>query len=279
MSIRQVLVDADVLVYQCSFGAQKTRYRWNDKTFEDHKSMKAEIERQELDFKSQEWESFVEYLDESVVRVIADRRIKDIEERCKCSNLKYFLTGKGNYREDVATIKPYKGNRQADKPVHYEYAKQLFLEKYGSELHEGQEADDAMGIAQAEAIRSGQGDTCIATIDKDLNIVPGWHFDWNKDLLYRVGRHDGLRYFHMQMLAGDSTDNIPGIKRVGMKTADKLFTDIKDDLGAQRKLIIEAYRNQYNDEWASVINEVAQLLWIRQEDGQLIDFLAGDYAL
>lgn len=279
MSIRQVLVDADVLVYQAAFGAQKTRYRWKGKTFEDHKSMKDEIARQELDFKEQEWESFVEYLDESVVNIIAERRIKDIITRCKCDNLRYFLTGPGNYREEIATIKPYKGNRVADKPVHYDYAKQLFLDKYAAELHQGQEADDAMGIAQATAIQSGQDDTIIATIDKDLNIVPGWHFDWNKDLLYRVGRHDGLRYFHMQMLAGDATDNIPGIKRMGMKTAAKRFTDIKDNLGAQRKLIVEEYRKQYNYDWVSAINEVAKLLWIRQEAGQMIDFIAGDYAL
>lgn len=271
MTKRIAHVDADVLVYNASFGAQKTRYRYKGRVFESHKDMKAYLNEQGKQPKDVEYESFVEYLDESVVNIIAGRLIDDIIENAGTEHLRFYLTGKGNYRESVATIKPYKGNRVADKPVHFEYAKELFLNKYNAELHTGQEADDAIGIAQ---YNRGCRDV-ICTIDKDLNMLEGRHFDWNKQVRFNVDRPTALLYFHCQMLAGDSTDNIPGITRIGMKTAYKLLSDL--DLSLQRQLIRSKYNEQYDDEADEAMQEVATLLWIRRQPAQFINFLKGDY--
>lgn len=264
-------VDADVLVYNASFGAQKTRYRYKGRVFESHKDMKAYLNEQGKQPKEVEYESFVEYLDESVVNIIAQRLIDDIIENAGTERLRFYLTGKGNYRETVATIKPYKGNRTADKPVHFQYAKELFLNKYEAELHEGQEADDAIGIAQYD---SGCNDV-ICTIDKDLNMLEGRHFDWNKQLRYKVNRDTGLLYFHCQMLAGDSTDNIPGINKIGMVKAQRRLNSL--DLKEQRLAIRELYNEQYGEDADEAMQEVATLLWIRRKPDQIINFLTGDY--
>ena len=73
---------------------------------------------------------------------------------------------------------------------------------------EGEEADDQLSIRCAL-----KGDT-IATIDKDLNNTAGWHYNWQKDDLYCVGKIEADRNFYRQLLVGDSTDNIPGLFRI-----------------------------------------------------------------
>ena len=60
-----------------------------------------------------------------------------------------FITGKKNYRQEIATEAPYKGNRaKARRPVHYDTLREYLTGKWGFELVEGQEADDAIGIGQ-----------------------------------------------------------------------------------------------------------------------------------
>lgn len=85
------------------------------------------------------------------------------------------------------------------------------------------EADDFMGIAASNPARS-----CIAvTIDKDLRSVPGWH--WNPDKEPEpilVSEEDADRYFHLQWLTGDTTDNIPGIWKMGPAKATKLINSV-----------------------------------------------------
>ena len=91
------------------------------------------------------------------------------------------------------------------------------INEYDAELQVGQEADDALSIA---ACTLGHG---IATIDKDLDGCPGWHYNWAKENIYYVTEVEANRFFYTQMLTGDSTDNIPGLfKRTGKKAMAKV---------------------------------------------------------
>lgn len=135
-----------------------------------------------------------------------------------------FLTGKGNFREEVATILPYKGNRDSShKPVHYEAIKEFLVKKYKAQVIEGMEADDAMAIMQYEDPEN----TVICSIDKDLLMVPGKHYNWRKQEHKEVSALEGARWFWTQMLTGDSTDNIlgcgtkkPGVYKSGKKKGE-----------------------------------------------------------
>ena len=58
-----------------------------------------------------------------------------------------YLTGKKNYRSEIATEQAYKGNRkEARRPVHYDSLREYLITKWDFKLQEGQEADDAIGI-------------------------------------------------------------------------------------------------------------------------------------
>jgi len=57
-------------------------------------------------------------------------------------------------------------------------------------------------------------------------MIPGSHYNWNKESVYQVSSDQGLRFFWQQVLTGDSVDNIIGLKGIGCKTALKLLADV-----------------------------------------------------
>jgi hypothetical protein len=51
-----------------------------------------------------------------------------------------YLTGKGNFRNDVAVTAPYKGNRKdKEKPVHLEAIRKYLIEDWNAVVSEGEE--------------------------------------------------------------------------------------------------------------------------------------------
>jgi len=130
------------------------------------------------------------------------------------------LTGKTNFRNDYAVTTPYKGNRKGtEKPVHYQLLREYLCTAWSATVNEGIEADDMLAIRQTEL----GDDSIIVTLDKDLNQVAGWHYNFVKKDKYYVTEEDGLLSFYKQFLTGDSVDNIIGVRGIGEKKADKLL--------------------------------------------------------
>ena len=175
----------------------------------------------------------------------------------KCDDYKAYITGKGNFRYDIAVTEPYKGNRKdAKRPLHYE-AIRHHLQRLGAELVEGQEADDAVAI---EASTNGGW---IVSIDKDLDQVEGWHYNFVKKEEYYVTEFEGLKKFYTQILTGDRIDNIIGLKGIGPKKAAKLLEDCKT-----AKEYYDACLKAYNGNQLRV-DENLNLLWLRREPNQM----------
>lgn len=215
----RVFIDGDVLVYHSAFAAQKTRYTYKGQTFEDAETAKLFCEEANLDYrqlrKDGEIADYVEVFDEATAKMMLRQNIDRVLRAVGTNDHDIILSGKDNFRFRIAKTKGYKANREdVPKPVHYGFVRRT-LESWGAEVVEGIEADDAIGIAM------GQDRTaCLATIDKDLNQIPGRHYDWNKGIKYVVSEPDALWFFHRQMLTGDSTDNIPGVPGWGEKKAN-----------------------------------------------------------
>ena len=171
-----------------------------------------------------------------------------------------YITGSTNYRFEIAKEAPYKGNRVAAKPEHYELLREYLVSAWGFKLVEGQEADDAIGI---KAYTLQPDEYMIYSIDKDLDMIRGWHYNFNKDHKYFVDEDDTLRTFYKQVLTGDRVDNIPGLKGIGPKKADKILGDslTEEELF---KAVLEAYDNDIER-----MTEMAQLLWIRRKENQM----------
>ena len=88
-----------------------------------------------------------------------------------------------------------------------------------------------------------------------------------KEILYDVSVSDANKFFFWQMLNGDTSDNIPGIKGVGPKTIAKLFEGI-DDVESLRSIVQEQYAKQYGVDWQQAYLEVGNLLWMIRVDGK-----------
>ena len=123
-----------------------------------------------------------------------------------------------NYRRDYWS--QYKAHRDINKhtPEALPEAEQ-YVRTLGTPLSVPRlEADDLMGMM------ASSGKAIAVTIDKDLRSVPGWH--WNPDkeeapVLVDEALAD--RNFYTQWLTGDSTDNVPGIWKLGPKKAAALL--------------------------------------------------------
>lgn len=152
------------------------------------------------------------------------------------------LTGKGNFRDQYAVTTPYKGNRVGnEKPKHYQLLRDYLEISWQATINEGIEADDMLAIRQTEM---GDG-SIIVTLDKDLNQVVGWHYNFVKKHKYYVTEEEGKLSFYKQFLTGDKVDNIIGAKGIGDVKADKLLREkteaemweiIVEKLGADRAL-------------------------------------------
>ena len=176
-----------------------------------------------------------------------------------CDDYKAYLTGPGNFRYLVATTAPYKGNRKdAPRPKHYE-ALRAYFQRLGAELVEGQEADDAIAI---EATK--EQDRCwIVSIDKDFDQVQGWHYNFVKKEKYYVTEEEGIRSFYTQILTGDRTDNIIGIKGIGPVKAEKILADCKTER-EHYDACVKAYDGNIER-----VTENGVLLWLRRHPDQL----------
>lgn len=142
------------------------------------------------------------------------------------------LTGKGNFRNDIAVTVPYKGNRaELKKPVHLETLRQHLVKDWDAKVAQGQEADDAIAIRATEL----GDDAIIVSLDKDFDQVQGWHYNFVKHDMYYVTAEEGLLNFYMQFLTGDRVDNIIGVKGIGPVKARKILTNcgrLESDLWA-----------------------------------------------
>lgn len=184
----------------------------------------------------------------------------------------------------ISTVKPYQGQRGGRKPKNWRFLRD-FLETYTgtaftTKMWGQREADD--GIAYHSKIL-GPDLAVIATADKDMRMLDGWHIDWKTLQLTHVNQQfevigaNGLTYGHkwfwLQLLQGDSADNIPGLpkyvvngteKLIGPATAEKMLAEVTDDEGAAH--ICEAlYASYYTSQYAARVAEQAALLWLRRD--------------
>lgn len=235
------VTDCDLIVYRCGFAAEKRR-------------------KEVLDTGEIEHHRDVEPLNNALHNV--DTVVESLLD--KFDKLELYLTGSDNFRQKIATVLPYKGNRSPfGKPVHYKEIRRYLREKYGAVVVNGMEADDAMGI---RATGDDAKDTCIITTDKDLDMIPGNHFNWVKDKRYEINGTEAARNFYKQVLTGDRVDNIPGIYGIGPKGAERIIDQFSNERAmwqACRQEWYKHYPDGYSGKSAgAVCLEVAKLLWI-----------------
>jgi 5'-3' exonuclease len=189
-----------------------------------------------------------------------------------------FLTGKTNFRNDIAKRQPYK-QRAGDKPFHYYNLRAYIKGKYDYVLQEGIEADDSLSIEQC----SRPGDTIIISNDKDLRQCPGWVYSYElgnspafgPELVDELGWIKladnrkkiigvGGMFFYSQCLTGDVVDSIPGCPKCGPVKAFDIL-QATTTLDEAYKAVLEAYRAVYEDKAEEELLEQGQLLFMTRK--------------
>ena len=160
-------------------------------------------------------------------------------------HVRALLSGPDNFRDTLATVVPYKGNRSDTvKPHWYQQIRNYLTDEHDAEVITGREADDECSILQLEYAKEGV-DSVICSIDKDLDMVPGDHYDYVRKTFYFTGVDEGESIFYKQILSGDSTDNIPGVYKIGTVRAarivDEYLLDNPGDWAGLWQVVLKAY--------------------------------------
>lgn len=228
--MREVLIDGDWIVYTAGFAGQKSEYAYiYPKGQSIIKPNMTEL-REAVGPAFDEARVFgrvavdpPEHVFHSAKMMIT-RAVEAVAERLGHGDLspRIFLDGDGNFRQKLATIRPYKGNRAAPRPAMYQALRDYLLEHWGAELVHDQETDDALSIAVHQHGGPGKPPVVVG-VDKDLLQIPALHYNPNKGFC-KVTPELGELLAYRQCLAGDPTDNIGGCYKVGDKRARTLMT-------------------------------------------------------
>ncbi len=137
------------------------------------------------------------------------------------------------YEEYKANRPPMPDEMRSQVPFLYEIVEAMGLPLL---VIDGVEADDVIGTLAAQAVENSV-DVLISTGDKDMAQLVNQHVTLVNTMDNRVTDVDGVkarfgvsadRFIDYLTLVGDTADNIPGVPKVGPKTAVKLLDEFGD---------------------------------------------------
>jgi len=192
-----------------------------------------------------------------------DRAIEEIQWETCSGRVYVALKGEGNFRYDIEP--DYKGQRKVSNVDEAVVERRKDLNEYAYSLghfkSDNCEADDVVSIWAQQSLDAKEH-YVIAHIDKDIDMVEGWHYNFTKETLYYICKDQGYRKMCLQMLTGDSTDNIQGLVGIGPKKAEKLLADVPqpDMLDKVR----EAWEEAHPEDWQERLEVCWNLLYMRR---------------
>lgn len=226
-----LLVDADILLFQMCFSHERS-IDWGEgvvsKVIEQDKA-------------------------EDRIERMVDQMIKANQ----CVEAVLCFTSWKNFRYDV--YPEYKANRSFQKFEMITPLREWMEFTFPYRRIEMLEADDVMGVMATK-----QPDKyVIATIDKDLQQIPGRHYNWASKKRTLVGDEAADLTFYRQVITGDPTDNFKGIPGYGPKRANTLLAETPKENWWEA--IVDAYVGKgLTEEYALQMARVARIL--RVED-------------
>lgn len=221
--------------------------------------LECEVKQEELPkefYSDEEWQEIITapgyYEPEHAIYTIdleetlenAKARVEWVRSQTGAREVFLALSDGRTFRHEI--YPEYKANRlRLRYPEGLKTIKHLLAESYPSEVCDGYEADDLVVWMYKHTDNS-----ILAAIDKDvLYSIPGKHLNYYRSVKYdispkwvEVDEATATRWPYIQCLAGDSTDNIKGIPKIGPEKAQRILGDETDPLGLWRRTL-EAYRD------------------------------------
>lgn len=217
---RLALIDADILVYEAAYRCQQ----------------------------GIEWEpgEVSKYADFEDAIDVFDAGIALIEHKAGADKSLLALTDGAREKNFRRSVWPtYKCHREAKpgssddgRPLLYQALRQYVRENYEVFQKPGIEGDDTLGILATADLEWLPVERVICSVDKDLDNVPGWHFNWRKPerLVYYINEREADRNFLLQTLMGDATDGYPGIPGIGPVKAERILNACESDFALYPEL-------------------------------------------
>lgn len=167
-----------------------------------------------------------------------DQRIQHMLSTCNTSSFAGFLTKGKCFRYNVDP--EYKARRKDSKlsrPIIFPALLEHLIQKWKFTYLQELEADDLVAYYSYNTERK----TIICSPDKDvLYQCVGMHYNYRTTEFVHTSPAAANWFLWKQVLMGDSTDNIPGLKGVGEKTANNWLKDrTKDFEGFAIKKYVE----------------------------------------
>jgi len=195
------------------------------------------------------------------VKATFDEVLEGVKSEVQCDQYSLHVSGKGNFRKKLKqSITTYKGKRR-DKPENFIECKEYVLKKYKSiiKTKDGYEADDTASIEATEYLNKGQPYILI-TIDKDWQMIGGLFYSMMHKYVKPISKFDACEFLNTQLLTGDSVDNIPGLKGIGIVKATKLLKG--KDLTKQFESVIRMYKKFHPEDYLTRLEIMGKMLFL-----------------
>lgn len=201
-----------------------------------------------------------EEADENICLLRLDRMIREILHVTESDTYEIYLSGEDNFRYKI--FPEYKANRKDTvKPKWLQTCREYLATEWNAKFAHGCEADDLMGINQDKSEKQPHS-TVIASIDKDLLIIPGLHYNFVKNEWFQQTYFGGLKRFYTQLIMGDRSDGIPGVAGLGEKKAARMLEGCETE-----QEMFDICRQAYQDDDLMIM--YGKCLWIQRKEGEI----------
>ena len=227
-----LLIDGDVFVFRCAYNAQE-QVDWGNGLISS-------------------------WVDTFKAQRMIKHALNTLKEKLNADDMIIALSSPISFRKTLAPT--YKENRLFREPLlAYKTLREFIKKSYASQELSGLEGDDVLGIL---ATSPEQKDTIIISLDKDLQQIPGKHYNIDKpdQGITEVTTHQATLFFYTQVLTGDTTDGYAGCPGVGPKSAAKILQDVNTHFEAWQRIVLAFEKAGLTEDDALLQARLARIL-------------------
>lgn len=195
-----------------------------------------------------------------------DEALSNIISTSEASHYKVFIEAFGNQTFRRVAFNSYKsGRRNKELPKYYKEIKQYIIETYNPFISCGVETDDSI-ISTYKHLKEEYPftDVMIAAMDKDyltheISMFDTYYSRFGE--IKTVSKKEAEFNFYKQMIEGDSSDSVSGVKGSGKVMAEKVLKNSSNYFISTCR----HYKLKYKNKWRDIFKKNHFLLRIRDD--------------